>query len=147
MESTNELVTKAEANAEGLSIESTNECITKAEFNANLPTPPQFSLNYDSNNKTEIVYIMNSSNEYKTINAGGSNYDITPKGALVLSFSPKTSILVKGITYSKFIMNYIQLYGSTAIKYINNMVHDTSSNMFQCSSSYDYVLATIYITE
>ena len=40
MESTNELVTKAEANAEGLSIESTNECMTKAEFNANLPTPP-----------------------------------------------------------------------------------------------------------
>lgn len=40
MESTNELVTKAEANAEGLSVESTNECLTKAEFNANLPTPP-----------------------------------------------------------------------------------------------------------
>lgn len=44
MESTNELVTKAEANAEGLSIESTNECITKAEFNANLPTPPSSLL-------------------------------------------------------------------------------------------------------
>lgn len=40
MESTNELTTKAEANAEGFSIESTNECMTKAEFVANLPTPP-----------------------------------------------------------------------------------------------------------
>lgn len=40
MESTNELITKAEANAEGFSIESTNECMTKAEFVANLPTPP-----------------------------------------------------------------------------------------------------------
>lgn len=40
MESTNELVTKAEASAEGLSVDSTNECLTKAEFNANLPTPP-----------------------------------------------------------------------------------------------------------
>lgn len=39
MESTNELVTKAEASAEGLSVDSTNECLTKAEFNANLPTP------------------------------------------------------------------------------------------------------------
>lgn len=39
MESTNELVTKAEASAEGLSVDSTNECLTKAEFNVNLPTP------------------------------------------------------------------------------------------------------------
>ena len=43
MESTNELVTKAEASAEGLSVDSTNECLTKAEFNANLPTPPPSS--------------------------------------------------------------------------------------------------------
>lgn len=43
MESTNELITKAEANAEGFSIESTNECMTKAEFVANLPTPPPIS--------------------------------------------------------------------------------------------------------
>lgn len=40
MEPTNELITKAEANAEGFSIESTNECMTKAEFIANLQTPP-----------------------------------------------------------------------------------------------------------
>lgn len=40
MESTNELITKAEANVEGFSIESTNECMIKAEFVANLPTPP-----------------------------------------------------------------------------------------------------------
>ena len=44
MESTNELVTKAEASAEGLSVDSTNECLTKAEFNANLPTPPSFHI-------------------------------------------------------------------------------------------------------
>lgn len=31
MEPTNELITKAEANAEGFSIGSTNECMTKAE--------------------------------------------------------------------------------------------------------------------
>lgn len=40
MESTNELITKAEAKAEGLSVRYTNECLTKAEFVANLPTPP-----------------------------------------------------------------------------------------------------------
>lgn len=43
MEPTNELITKAEANAEGFSIGSTNECITKAEFIANLPTPSPIS--------------------------------------------------------------------------------------------------------
>lgn len=43
MEPTNELITKAEANAEGFSIESTNECMTKAEFVANLPTSPPIS--------------------------------------------------------------------------------------------------------
>jgi hypothetical protein len=40
MEPTNELITKAEANAEGFSIGSTNECMTKAEFIANLQPPP-----------------------------------------------------------------------------------------------------------
>lgn len=44
MEPTNELITKAEANAEGFSIESTNECMTKAEFVANPPTPPPFLI-------------------------------------------------------------------------------------------------------
>lgn len=44
MESTNELITKAEANVERFSIESTNECMTKAEFVANLPTPPPFLI-------------------------------------------------------------------------------------------------------
>lgn len=39
MEPTNELITKAEANAEGFSTSSTNECMTKAEFIANLPPP------------------------------------------------------------------------------------------------------------
>lgn len=36
----NELITKAEANAEGFSVVPNNECMTKAEFVANLPTPP-----------------------------------------------------------------------------------------------------------
>ena len=43
MEPTNELITKAEANAEGFSVVPNNECMTKAEFVANLPTPPPIS--------------------------------------------------------------------------------------------------------
>jgi hypothetical protein len=46
MESTNELVTKAEASADGLSVDSTNERLTKAEFNANLPTPPSSHMTF-----------------------------------------------------------------------------------------------------
>lgn len=56
MESTNELVTKAEASAEGLSVDSTNECLTKAEFNANLPTPPSSHMYFQI--ITEKQYIQ-----------------------------------------------------------------------------------------
>ena len=52
MEPTNELITKAEANAEGFNIGSTNECMTKAEFIANLPTP-HFSYDFPLGNKKE----------------------------------------------------------------------------------------------
>lgn len=40
MESTNELVTAAEARAEGLSLDevANNRCITKQQFNDNLPS-------------------------------------------------------------------------------------------------------------
>lgn len=44
MESTNELITKAEAYAEGFSVVPNNECMTKAEFVANLPSPPPFLI-------------------------------------------------------------------------------------------------------
>ena len=43
MEPTNELITKAEANAEGFSVVPNNECKKKALFVANLPTPPPIS--------------------------------------------------------------------------------------------------------
>ena len=53
MGSTNELITKAEANAEGFSIESTNECMTKAEFVANLPTPPSSHMIFQPHTSQE----------------------------------------------------------------------------------------------
>jgi len=78
MESTNELVTKAEASAEGLSIDSTNECLTKAEFNANLPTPPQYDLRV-VNGHREIIYINNTSDEEKVITINSSRFTVKPK--------------------------------------------------------------------
>lgn len=66
MEPTNELITKAEANAEGFSVVPNNECMTKAEFVANLPTPPHFSYDFPLGNKRSIV-IINGSIASKTI--------------------------------------------------------------------------------
>jgi hypothetical protein len=78
MESTNELVTKAEASAEGLSVDSTNECLTKAEFNANLPTPPQYDLRVVIGHR-EIIYINNTSDEEKVITINSSRFTVKPK--------------------------------------------------------------------
>lgn len=47
MEPTNELITKAEANAEGFSIESTNECMTKSSISI---------LYYTVNNRNNEIF-------------------------------------------------------------------------------------------
>lgn len=93
MESTNELVTKAEASAEGLSVDSTNECLTKAEFNANLPTPPQYDLRV-VNGHREIIYINNTSDEEKVITINSSRFTVKPKQVLMQGFYPYTALSV-----------------------------------------------------
>lgn len=91
MEPTNELITKAEANAEGFSIESTNECMTKAEFIANLPTPPHFSYNFPSGNKRSIV-IINGSIASKTIQINDDTVVLNPKDVWTKSYYDTTPI-------------------------------------------------------
>ena len=91
MEPTNELITKAEANAEGFSIESTNECMTKAEFVANLPTPPHFSYDFPSGNKRCIV-IINGSNASKTIQINDDTVVLNPKDVWTKSYYGTTPI-------------------------------------------------------
>lgn len=93
MESTNELVTKAEASAEGLSVDSTNECLTKAEFNANLPTPPQYDLGI-VNGHREIIYINNTSDEEKVITINSSRFTVKPKQVLMRGFYSYTALSV-----------------------------------------------------
>lgn len=93
MESTNELVTKAEASAEGLSVDSTNECLTKAEFNANLPTPPQYDLRV-VNDHREIIYINNTSDEEKVITINSSRFTVKPKQVLMQGFYSYTALSV-----------------------------------------------------
>lgn len=98
MEPTNELITKAEARAEGFSIGYTNECMTKAEFIANLQPPPHFSYNFPLGNKRSIV-IINGSIASKTIQINDDTVVLNPKDVWTKSYSDTTPIDV--ITQTK----------------------------------------------
>lgn len=99
---TNELITKAEANAEGFSIESTNECMTKAEFVANLPTP-HFSYDFPQGNKRCIV-IINGSIASKTIQINNDTVVLNPKDVWTKSYYDTTPIDVITQTNLEFRM-------------------------------------------
>lgn len=103
MESTNELITKAEANVEGFNIESTNECMTKAEFVANLPTPPHFSYDFPLGNKRTIV-IINGSIASKTIQINDDTVVLNPKDVWTKSYYGTTPIDVITQTNLEFRM-------------------------------------------
>lgn len=93
MEPTNELITKAEANAEGFSISSTNECITKAEFVANLPTLPQFSYDFPTSyQQGKVIVIINGSNSSKAIQINGDSVLLSPKDVWAKFYSETTTI-------------------------------------------------------
>lgn len=112
MESTNELVTKAEASAEGLSVDSTNECITKAEFNANLPTPPQYDLRI-VNGHREIIYINNTSDEDKVITINSSRFTVKPKQVLMQGFYSYTALSVHAGSNFTANVSYCANYNSS----------------------------------
>lgn len=105
MEPTNELITKAEANAEGFSIGSTNECITKAEFIANLSTTPHFSYDFPLGNKKSIV-IINGSTASKTIQISDDTVVLNPKDVWTKSYDDTTPIDVITQTNLEFRMIY-----------------------------------------
>jgi hypothetical protein len=105
MEPTNELITKAEANAEGFSVVPNNECMTKAEFVANLPTPPHFSYDFPLGNKRSIV-IINGSIASKTIQINDDTVVLNPKDVWTKSYSDTTPIDVITQTNLEFRMIY-----------------------------------------
>lgn len=92
MESTNELITKSEAYAEGFSVVPNNECMTKAEFVANLPTLPHFSYDFPSGNRRSIV-IINGSIASKTIQINDDTVVLNPKDVWTKSYYDTTPIL------------------------------------------------------
>lgn len=103
MESTNELITKAEAYAEGFSVVPNNECMTKAEFVANLPTPPHFSYDFPLGNKRCIV-IINGSIASKTIQINDDTVVLNPKDVWTKSYYDTTPIDVITQTNLEFRM-------------------------------------------
>lgn len=118
MESTNELVTKAEASAEGLSVDSTNECLTKAEFNANLPTHPKYNLRV-VNGHREIIYINNTSDEEKVITINSSKFTVKPKCVLMQGFYSQTALSVYAgsnfIAYVSYCANFDSSLASSGL--------------------------------
>lgn len=91
MESTNELITKSEAYAEGFSVVPNNECMTKAEFVANLPTTHHFSYDFPSGNKRCVV-IINNSIASKTIQINDDTVVLNPKDVWTKTYYETTPI-------------------------------------------------------
>lgn len=116
MESTNELITKSEAYAEGFSVVPNNECMTKAEFVANLPTPPHFSYDFPSGNKRCIV-IINGSIASKTIQINDDTVVLNPKDVWTKSYQDTTPIDV--ITQTNLEFRMIHSVSSSK----NNILH------------------------
>ena len=65
MESTNELVTAAEARAEGLSLDgvANNRCITKQQFNDNLPSGGGIADAIDLLNGSTLIFFNNTTTD------------------------------------------------------------------------------------
>lgn len=151
MEPTNELITKAEANAEGFSIESTNECITKAEFIANLPTLPHFSYDFPLGNKRSIV-IINGSIASKTIQINDDKVVLNPKDVWTKSYYDTTPIDV--ITQTNLEFRMIHSEGSYKSDYSQWVFPDEHLNaqagnhLLTVSQTYElYLVSVFYIIQ
>lgn len=150
MEPTNELITKAEANAEGFSIESTNECMTKAEFVANLPTPPHFSYDFPSGNKRCIV-IINGSIASKTIQINDDTVVLNPKDVWIKSYSDPTPIDVITQTNLEYRMIYSEGKPKNDVSYWifpDELLNEEAGNYLLAAPTSDFYLVTVfYITQ
>lgn len=150
MESTNELVTKAEANAEGFSVESTNECLTKAEFNANLPTPPQFSYVFPDNYR-EVVYIVNGSDSPKTLTVNSETITLASKSVWVRAYASYSTIYVTAqtnLTHNTCYSYVLATTSSGTYNVANNQyIANPGTSVFRVvNTNISWLLAMIYIT-
>lgn len=151
MEPTNELITKAEANAEGFSIESTNECMTKAEFIANLPTPPHFSYDFPLENTRSIV-IINGSTASKTIQINSDTIVLNPKDVWTKSYYSTTPIDI--ITQTNLEFRIIYSEGNSKNNYLRWVFPDkhlsaqAGNYLLIVSQTYElYLVSVFYITQ
>lgn len=150
MESTNELITKAEAYAEGSSVVPNNECMTKAEFVANLPTP-HFSYDFPLGNKRCIV-IINGSIASKTIQINDDTVVLNPKDVWTKSYYDTTPIDV--ITQTKLEFRMIHSEGNSKDNssqwiFPDEILYAQAGNyLLTVSQTYKlYLVSVFYITQ
>lgn len=115
MESTNELVTAAEARAEGLSLDgvANNRCITKQQFNDNLPSgggiADAIDLLNGSLGGSTLIFFNNTTTDTTTgisiMNMYGQSTSATPD-------IPASSMVVYPIAGT---IRYISLFGNSVI--------------------------------
>ena len=151
MEPTNELIAKAEANAEGFSIGSTNECMTKAEFIANLPTPPHFSYDFPLGNRRCIV-IINGSIASKTIQINDDTVVLNPKDVWTKSYYETTPINVITQTNLEFRMIHSESNykdnGSLWVFPDEHLNAQAGNRLLTASQTYKlYLISVFYITQ
>lgn len=152
MESTNELITKAEANAEGFSIDSTNECMTKAEFVANLPTPPQFSYDFPTSYQPgKVIVIINGSNSSKAIQINGDSVLLNPKDVWAKFYSETTTIDIIAQTNLSFRLTHSETDLNNNNQWVFPGEHlDAQAGEYLLTISQTYklwVVSVFYITQ
>ena len=144
MESTNELVTAAEAKAEGLSLDgvANNRCITKQQFNDNLPSGglSEEDLYLLTGTVGRYLTVIVTNNTTNTVNAElfanakvgqstNTTFELGPKSMKVfqltedyINFGIRTEV---SVTYNC----YIDTYDAVASAYIHNIkTGQTGSN-------------------
>lgn len=151
MEPTNELITKAEANAEGFSVVPNNECMTKAEFVANLPTPPHFSYDFPSGNKRVIV-IINGSTASKTIQINDATVVLNPKDVWTKSYYDTIPIDVIAQTKLEFRMIHsegdFKDNNSLWVFPDEHLIAQVGNHLLIAPQTYElYLVSVFYITQ
>lgn len=115
MESTNELVTAAEARAEGLSLDgvANNRCITKQQFNDNLPSgggiADAIDLLNDSLSGSTLIFFNNTTTD---TTMGISIADMYGQSTSVTPDIPASSMVVYPIAG---VVRVVALFGNSVI--------------------------------
>lgn len=150
MESTNELVTAAEARAEGLSLDgvANNRCITKQQFNDNLPSGggiadaidllngslSDSTLIFFNNTTTDTTMGISTTNMYSqstsaTIDIPASSMVVYPIAGVIRNVTLFGNSVIGSNTYTAFILNNVKNINYHSDRETDKLVIGTSQNL------------------